>query len=85
MAKTNLKDIASAMGVDEKPKSRINVDSSDLASVSDMKIGDTVELAVTGKVVSVSKNYDDKGTNASIEIDKIETDADEDANDTDGE
>jgi hypothetical protein len=86
MAKTNLKDIASAMGVSsEEPKSRITVDEKDWAGVKDLKVGDSVELAITGKVVNVGKAFDGDGTNATIEVDTVQSDEEEDATDTDGE
>lgn len=80
MAKTDLKDIANAMGVDEKPKGSLSIDSTQYDGVKNFSVGQKVEFMVEGTVTSVSKGYTGKGTvHASIDIDDIESEDEEKA------
>lgn len=83
MAKTNKSDIAAAMGVYEKPKSTITLDDTDYKDIGSLKLDQVVELSVKGKVVEVSSNrFGEKGKRCVIEIQSIEPDSEEDAEET---
>jgi hypothetical protein len=57
----------------EKPKTRINFSDDDLeaAGIADAKVGDSVTLTITGKIVSDNQYQDSR--DKSIEVDSVES------------
>lgn len=92
MAKTDPGAIASAMGVDstdKAPKISLHLTEDNFKDIEMLHLGDKVELIVEGKVTQLSNGqYDGGKTNATIEVDDIETqgtEADEESNGNDSE
>jgi hypothetical protein len=60
MAKRKLKDVATAPAmVDFKPRMHIDLHDEDVDMLKDLKVGQTVRVAIKGKVVSVSQRSND--------------------------
>lgn len=63
MAKIS-KDVCCAPSGSYKPRLYISLEGQDVAQIKELKVGDKVELKVTGKVVGISQrernDYDDK-------------------------